>query len=70
MSEQPQSKEVLLIYLVSVIHWFGFYTLVGLLYLLFKLSLTIIIPLMIIGLFVLPPIFRIVKREDLDKIDE
>lgn len=70
MDEQPQSKEVLLIYVVSAIHWAGYYTLLALLHMLLEVSLLIVVPLAIIGLLILPPIFRIVKREDLDKLDE
>jgi len=67
---EEKSKEVLLIYVVSAIHWAGYYTLLVLLHMLLEVSLLIVVPLGIIGLFVLPPIFRIVKREDLDKVDE
>ena len=67
---EEKPKEVLLIYVVSAIHWAGYYTLLVLLRMLLEVSLLIVIPLGIIGLLILPPIFRIVKREDLDKVDE
>jgi hypothetical protein len=66
--EQP--KEVLLIYLPAIVHWFGAYTTIGLLYVLFNIPMLIVVLLCMLGLLVLPPIFRIVKKEDLDKEDK
>jgi hypothetical protein len=66
--EQP--KEVLLIYLPAIVHWFGAYTTIGLLYVLFNIPMLVVVLLCMLGLLVLPPIFRIVKKEDLDKEDK
>ena len=67
MSEQP--KEVLLIYLPSIVHWLGYFTTVGLVYSLFGIAEWIVVLLCFFGFMILPPIFRIVKKgeEDLDE---
>jgi hypothetical protein len=63
--EQP--KEVLLIYLPAIVHWFGAYTTIGLLYVLFNIPMLVVVLLCMLGLLVLPPIFRIVKKGEEDK---
>lgn len=61
-----EQKEVLLIFLPSVIHWFCYHVLLGVLYVFFEVSALILIPLLVIGIFVLPPIFKIVKKGEED----
>lgn len=58
-----QQKEVLYIYLVSVIHWTGYFSVLGVLQYFSALPNWALISLAIFGFFVLPPIFRIVKKD-------
>lgn len=62
-----QQKEALVIYLSSVVHWFGAYTTIGLLYTLFNIPTLAVVVLCLLAFLVLPPIFEIVKKEEDDE---
>jgi len=64
MSQEPEKKHVL-IYLVSIIHWVGTFTAIGLIHSLFGLPAIVLVSLIILAFLVLPPIFRIVDDKDL-----
>ncbi len=66
MSQEPEKKHIL-IYLVSIIHWIGAGSVIGLLYSFGVLPPIAIFSLIVLCFFVLPPIIRVVDGDELDE---
>lgn len=56
-------KEVLYIYLVSVIHWTGYFSVLGVLHYFDVVPGLLLVGLGVLGFLLLPPIFEIVKKD-------
>ena len=60
-------KQVLVIYVASIVHWVGAYTTIGMLYVLLEFPGILTFLLGLLAFVCLPPIFAIEEKEDLDE---